>query len=695
MKGEKWLSVPVAAVLAFGISFGVAGCLATGFDLPLSGMAGLALACAAAALAGACCFSWKYGFVPVLCALALGLGYLWREGTALDQLLFLITHISTIYDRAYGWGALIFSETACNTDYPLALLGALIALSVSRTVCRGKGTWMAALGAGMPLALCFVVTDTVPDSGYLFWTMAGLVLLILPGSLRKQDRFQADRLTVLAALPVILALAGLFAAIPREGFACQPEELRSRIRVWTEETAQQVRTTVDRITVGVQTEKRETLDLQGLGRRLENTIPVMEVTAGESGMLYLRGQDYDEYTGAGWASSQGRREIFAPEGERGGTVTIRTRQKHGMQYFPYYPGEPVTLVGGMAENTGGLEYTFARMVLPENWREVSYDAGLESVGAWEAYTLLPAETKAGAQTILETILPGSGSFTQKADAIATHVRNCAMYDLDPSRMDPAAEDFALWFLEEADRGYCVHFATAATVLLRAAGVPARYVTGYAVSVKAGETATVTGVHAHAWAEYYEPALDAWIVLEATPADFHAAEEEGEDPSLQETAPVGETEAPETTQPNVPSQTRPYEEQPHSPTAGTQDQSKPPEAPVNWGKPLGMCLACLLTVLALWGQYRLRRKLRRAACRRGSPNAQALARWRETERLAKLLKESPPGELMALAQKARFSQHTLTAGELRAFDTYFRTAENRLARKPWCLRLVYRYVFAAY
>ena len=31
MKGEKWLSIPVAAVLAFGISFGVAGCLVGDF----------------------------------------------------------------------------------------------------------------------------------------------------------------------------------------------------------------------------------------------------------------------------------------------------------------------------------------------------------------------------------------------------------------------------------------------------------------------------------------------------------------------------------------------------------------------------------------------------------------------------------------------------------------------------------------
>ena len=50
-------------------------------------------------------------------------------------------------------------------------------------------------------------------------------------------------------------------------------------------------------------------------------------------------------------------------------------------------------------------------------------------------------------------------------------------------MDLDSEDFAIWFLTEADTGYCIHFATAAVVLLRAAGIPARYVDGYVVNTQ--------------------------------------------------------------------------------------------------------------------------------------------------------------------------------------------------------------------
>ena len=38
-----------------------------------------------------------------------------------------------------------------------------------------------------------------------------------------------------------------------------------------------------------------------------------------------------------------------------------------------------------------------------------------------------------------------------------------------------------YFLTENKKGYCMHFASAGVLLLRAAGVPARYVEGYVVN----------------------------------------------------------------------------------------------------------------------------------------------------------------------------------------------------------------------
>ncbi len=139
----------------------------------------------------------------------------------------------------------------------------------------------------------------------------------------------------------------------------------------------------------------------------------------------------------------------------------------------------------------------------------------------ETYTQLPDDIRAelepyvsGARTSLQTNT--DALLTQKACAgIAQYVSNSAAYSLDTPRV-PEGEDFALWFLRESDTGSCVHFATATVLLLRAADIPARYVTGYYFKTAVGQWADVTEDDAHAWVEYY---LDGygWQVLDPTPA----------------------------------------------------------------------------------------------------------------------------------------------------------------------------------
>lgn len=86
---------------------------------------------------------------------------------------------------------------------------------------------------------------------------------------------------------------------------------------------------------------------------------------------------------------------------------------------------------------------------------------------------------------------------------------------------PAGKDFVSYFLNESHEGYCTYFASAATLILRQAGIPARYVVGYAVPKKMLESGqyvgednygkavkdfVVTDKQAHAWVEIYE---DGW------------------------------------------------------------------------------------------------------------------------------------------------------------------------------------------
>lgn len=79
------------------------------------------------------------------------------------------------------------------------------------------------------------------------------------------------------------------------------------------------------------------------------------------------------------------------------------------------------------------------------------------------------------------------------------------------------------FLLNSHEGHCEYFATATVLLLRAAGVPARYATGFSVQeYSARENAHVVRQrHAHAWARAWVNGR--WVDLDTTPPDWFAAE----------------------------------------------------------------------------------------------------------------------------------------------------------------------------
>ena len=695
MKHEKWISCLIGMVLAFLVSFGGMGCLASAFDLPM-GMAALALGCGLAALAGSLCYLLKRGDAIVACVFALVLGYLWRRGTLVTSFETLAYMISARYDGGYGWG--LVGKLSGTVTAAMLIAGCVIALEVARMVCRRDGFFPAITVAVVPLLLCVVVTDTVPGAGYLFLLLMGVILLLLTGSLRRSDASQANTLTAMAVLPLAAALGLLFWLVPKNSYVNQMENIQDALVQWAAGVPELWENlTADEDVIAAHDDRLQRVDLDSLGPRREYTYAVMDVYAETGGTLYLREQAYNQYTGTGWAIAGKRNETFRRSDEVTwacvGKVSIVTKRARDVFYYPYYPGEALTLTGGSVANDQGLTaYETERYVLPANWKQSLADGGRAGSSQPAIYTELPPDTRDWAEDLVDTILTGQETATEKADAIGSYVRSSARYDLNTERMDGDAEDFARWFLEESDTGYCVHFATAAAVLLRAAGVDARYVTGYLAYASGGETVTVTAAEAHAWVEYYEPRLDAWIVLEPTPGDLTGGGDPGEteeteqDPSG-ETQPLPQTDPTET----VPGQdTQPTEATGASGDGGTED----PERPTGQDRrPLGKWLLLLLIPLGIWLQRELRIRLRRRRTRRGGNNRRCLALWQEAERYGKALRQKPPAELEALAQKAKYSQYTLTAQELMAFDTWLRDARRQLGGLPWYLRLIYKLVFA--
>ena len=675
MRSEKWLTGLTGAALAFTLALGSSFCLVSGFQLELADPAGLTLFCGVGAAFASGCLLFRQGTVPVLCAWALGLGYLWHLGEPLRETLALITKISRVYNSAYHWGWLALSETWQESafDWPVTMLAAVTVTTASYALCRGRFLWLAAGSALFPLGLCLVVTDTVPESPYLFALMAGLAILILTSGIRRENRRQACRLTAMVTVPVLLFTALLFTAFPKENYVNRAENLRAEILQWGSRMPEQL---VDRAELlaserqnsELQDKEELGLDLSGVGPQRKLTAPVLEVTSEAGGLLYLRQQSFGTYTGRQWLQRENR-ETMAVSGTPD-TVTIRTRILQDMLLVPWYPAGKTQLASGRVENTAGVrEYTLSR-VLPET----AFPSEPGEMTDLAAFRELPQNTREMALSFLEGHLDPELSAARLAEQIGRLVSSGARYDLNAQRMPEDREDFALWFLTACDRGYCIHFATAATVLLRSAGIPARYVTGYLVNTNPGEPVTVTAGHAHAWAEYYDDAAGLWRILEATP--------EGAPESPAETEAASE-----------PEEERILAE-PEKAASDPAETSPEPEEPDGTGAaPFLLILPGILLAILL--QRFFRQKAWERKFLKSNPNERGLLLWKKTEALANLLGETPPEVLYELAQKARFSQHTLTEEELEVFHQQLLSSRLRLKEAPWYKKLVHQYWFAAY
>lgn len=140
------------------------------------------------------------------------------------------------------------------------------------------------------------------------------------------------------------------------------------------------------------------------------------------------------------------------------------------------------------------------------------------------------------------------------DFVAEDVKNGREYSMDLEPV-PVDEDFTEYFFFEQKKGYCIHFATTATLMLRLMGVPARYVTGYVASPDAfveketGYVAEIPDTKAHAWVEVYR-AGKGWIPLEVTPGYSTGINQGGVEESVQQAFQPSEIPVPETGEPDT-------------------------------------------------------------------------------------------------------------------------------------------------
>ena len=171
----------------------------------------------------------------------------------------------------------------------------------------------------------------------------------------------------------------------------------------------------------------------------------------------------------------------------------------------------------------GVEYT------GDSWESAGEDGSLteDSAGGVQRVTVRPEDCLGWPEGLvqLEELCREweTDSLSSVEQQIDEALGSMAVYDTQPGPT-PQDRDFAEYFLFENHRGFCVHFATAAALLYRMCGYPARYAEGYAVPASAFEEtadgryeARIDGSMGHAWCQVYDESSGEWLDMEHTPS----------------------------------------------------------------------------------------------------------------------------------------------------------------------------------
>lgn len=104
------------------------------------------------------------------------------------------------------------------------------------------------------------------------------------------------------------------------------------------------------------------------------------------------------------------------------------------------------------------------------------------------------------------------------DYIREYLKNTITYMDEPERNYSGEGDFIIELLDKNKQGHSVHYATAATMMFRYYGIPARYAEGYRRDFVGAKTTNLYSKDAHAWVEIYRYGMG-WVPIEVTPGYY--------------------------------------------------------------------------------------------------------------------------------------------------------------------------------
>jgi transglutaminase-like putative cysteine protease len=277
---------------------------------------------------------------------------------------------------------------------------------------------------------------------------------------------------------------------------------------------------------------------------------VLQFTPYSTGTIYLRsfiGEIYNPYENS-WTSianlngyteqsaeADAYKDYYEDGGENSAKAVMRQRtvDAYGLAYLMPYYGDRV-----LNEKNGFYSITYYPYL---DGNEAYVDSSYYSNEPVLLKDLDVPEENADAISEFIDKLDWIGSDEENIQAVIDYFQDNFPYTIKPGKT-PKGEDFVNNFLQKKQKGYCSYYASAATLIFRAMGIPARYVEGYAVSFSQvmdgellddlqysdyydgysalGETGMVevdvTDADAHAWVEVYEEGRG-WYVVDVTPS----------------------------------------------------------------------------------------------------------------------------------------------------------------------------------
>lgn len=217
--------------------------------------------------------------------------------------------------------------------------------------------------------------------------------------------------------------------------------------------------------------------------------------------------------------------------------TNKVSSPEGLHLMHEVAANRLYLLMGLQEkvNQYELEFTQPEYVMSELQEPemVNYETVAEDMSH---FVQLPESFPDRVKELALSITKNETAVYDKVKAVEQYFKkNGFVYDTQNVPVPDDDQDYVDQFLFDTKKGYCDNFSTSMAVMLRSAGIPTRWVKGFApgkVAIEAsGENVyRVTNDEAHSWVEAYIPEIG-WMPFEPTLGFTHPTDIEFDIPSV--------------------------------------------------------------------------------------------------------------------------------------------------------------------